>query len=135
MKREPLRVIHFKHHVYGYYQKLCKIRFSITDSAGISGQKSKRLVRELQDRLKNFHYKWRTVSVSCKDLDEFFCRRISDTQIDGIWHIVSFSCSDSSPSENIRRENFERIMAMINMELKSWIFSHYRTVLKIVRSE
>lgn len=132
MKSGPLTILNCTTHAYGYYQKLCKIRFSITDPT-LTGQKCKHLIKKLEAKLKNFHFAWGGVSCHLADLDEFFVSRVSDTQIDGVWHIARFECSDTGKTEDARRENFEKIGSLIKREIDTWIFSHYKTSLRIIR--
>jgi len=134
VKKEPLTVINFVHMPYSYSTKIMRIHFVVTGPE-ISGKKAKKLVQELEDRLKNFSHSWGTIKCSCSSLDEFFCAQVSQKKIIGVWHSVHFECSDSDKNENVRRENYNKMGYFISNEITKWTFSHYKTVLRIESCE
>jgi len=134
MKVEPLTILHMKHMPYSFSTKIFRIHFTVTGPE-ISGKKAKKLVQQLEERLKNFKGKWGTISCYVSDLDEFFCAQVSNRKITGVWHSVRFQCSDSDKSGDVRRENYGKIGALISKEISLWTFSHYRTVLRIKSCE
>lgn len=135
MKTEPLTVINFRHVVYKYSIKIMCIHFEVIDSALIDSKRAKRLIGSLRTRLLNFRKTFDTLHIALTDLDEFFISRVSEKKATGVWHSCRFECSDSSPSENIRRENYNRIPSLISKEISLWTFSHYKTVLRIMSCE
>lgn len=132
---EPLTVINLKHTPYSFSTKIFRIHFVVVDSTEISGKKAKKLVQQLEDRLKNFKKSWGTIKAYIPDLDEFFVAQVSKRKITGVWHSVRFEVSDSDPSENIRRENYSKMGYFISNEITKWTFSHYKTVLQIESCE
>ena len=99
---EVLSVINFRHMPFQYYQKIYKIRWTCIGPE-MNGEKAKKLVAQLQDKLKNFKKEWGTISCSLSLLSEFHCAQIHGKRIDGGWSSVHFHCSDSSKVDNIRR--------------------------------
>lgn len=134
MKVEPLKVINFATHNYGFHKHIFRIHFEVIGPE-ISGKKAKKLVAELKERLLNFKKDWGTISCYLSELDEFFCSQVSDKKIVGVWHNAKFEVSDSDPSENIRRENYSKMAYLISNEISKWTFSHYKTVLRIESCE
>jgi len=125
---EVLTVINFSHHPFRFYEKILKIKFSVTDSE-MTGAKAKRLVKELESKLRNFEEKWGTISVGLSSLDDFFVYQEHGKMIIGGWDSVHFQCHDSSKSDNTRRMNFEEAGSLIAKKISSWKFSHYKTTL------
>lgn len=135
MKVEPLKVIHFKHMPWSSSNMPYRLHFIVKGKEDLDGKKCKRLVRELETKLKNFHYKQDEISFYISDLDDFFFYRAAINQINGGWHSFHVHSSFSSKYEDNRREDMGRVPALIARELKSWRFSHYTTSLKITNVE
>lgn len=125
---EPLTVIDFRYMPFQYHQHIMKVYFEVIDPE-INGKKAGKLVRELEYRLKNFKQKWGTISCSLTLLDMFSFWQVHGKVIRGCWHSVHFSCRDSAKNDNIRRRNYGKVASLINQEIKSWKFRHYKTIL------
>lgn len=125
---EPLTIINFTHHPFRYHQHIFKIHWTCVGSE-LDGKKVKRLVRELQTKLKNFKKNWGTISCSLTLLEEFSCVQVHGKMIKGCWHSVHFHCYDSHISDNVRGRHYEKVGALIAKEISSWRFQHYKTIL------
>lgn len=131
---EPLTVINFVHKPFQYYQKLMKIHFTVIGPE-MDGQKAKRLVKELESKLKNFKERWGSINCYLSLLEEFFCEQVHGKRVDGGWSSVHFHSYDSAKSDNVRRRNYGKVGSLIAKELKSWKFAHYKDVLMITSVE
>ena len=126
--KEPITIINFTYHPFQYYEMIMKVYFTAIGPE-MDGAKAKRLVRELESKLKFFSQKWGSINCHLSLLEEFFCNQVHGKRIDGSWSGVHFQCYDASKSDNVRRRNFERAGSLIKREIESWEFSHYRTIL------
>ena len=132
---EPLTIIDCSNAPLSYSQHPCRIHFEVTDTTEISGEKAKKLVEQLKIRLKHFKGKWGTISCSLTELDEFSVAQVSEKKIKGVWHSAKFEAVDTDPSSNVRSRNYGKIVLLINKELLTWSFLHYKTILKIQSCE
>lgn len=125
---EPLTIINFRHMPFQYHQHIFKIHWACIGPE-MTGAKAKRLVAELEIKLKNFKKKWDTISCSLTLLEEFFFYQVHGKRIDGSWSSVHFHCHDDHKNDNVRRRNYSKVEALIIREIKSWRFRHYQTIL------
>lgn len=136
MKTDPLKVINFKHEPWSFSTMPYKLYFTVKGTAELSGEKCKRLVTELEKKLRDFSHKFDDrISCSCSELSEFFCYRAAINQINGGWHSFSIHSSFGSKNEDVRRKDLGRVTSLLNQELRKWRFAHYTTSLQVISIE
>ena len=130
METEPLTIINFGHMPWTSSTIPFKVLFSCTGTREFNVQKAKRLILQLEEKLKNFSYELDS-QIKCKitALDEFFVNQVSERRMKGGWYSVHFHSVFLSPDEDTRRKDFERTTALISQKICSWKFRYYKTKL------
>jgi len=135
MKTEPLTIINFRHMPWSSSETPYRLFFTITGPE-LDGKKCKRLVRQLEEKLKNFSYKQDEINFHISELDNFFFYRANEsTQVNGGWHSLRIFSSFEAKDEENRREDLGRMPALVSKEFKKLRFSHYATKLIIISVE
>jgi len=135
MKREPLTIINFVHKPWSFSETPYKLYFTIRGPE-LDSKKCKRLVSELESRLKSFSHEWDGIKCSCSDLDDFFFYRANEnTQVNGGYHSFGIHSCFLSKDEDTRRKDMGRVTSLLNKELRTLRFAHYKTSLRITSVE
>lgn len=116
------------------YDLVGRIKFSMsgTMAAPITPERANPLIAKLTAQLRDYVFEGNGIKAVLIDLDDFWKAWWNKYFLEAGWSIAHFDVIDTSPSDDIRCQNFNNyIRGAIARDLLKMELRHYKTELKL----